>query len=58
LTYFLPKYWLRDLHRTPYTFPLEADTEIELSLREALSTDPAIPLNPVKLLIEAMRAKA
>jgi hypothetical protein len=57
LHYFLPKYWLRDLHRTLYRFPLEADTEIEFSLREILPTDPAIPCNPVKLLVEAMKRK-
>jgi AraC-like DNA-binding protein len=57
MTYFLPKYWLRDLHRTPYTFPLEADSQIQLTLRETLPTDPAIPINPVKLLVEAIRAK-
>jgi hypothetical protein len=57
LTYFLPKFWLRDLQRIPYFFPLEADTEIELTLREILPTDPAIPLNPVKLLVEAIRTK-
>jgi AraC-like DNA-binding protein len=55
MTYFLPKYWLRDLHRTPYVFPLETDTEIELTLREALPTDPAIPTNPVKLLVDVLR---
>jgi AraC-like DNA-binding protein len=54
LTYFQPKHWLRDLHRTPYNFPLEADTEIALTLREEDPTDPAIPLNPVKLLIDAI----
>ncbi|MDR2107899.1 MAG: AraC family transcriptional regulator [Coriobacteriales bacterium] len=58
LTYFLPKYWLRDLDRTPYVFPLEQDTKIELALREIDPTDPAIPLNPVRLLVQAMRAKA
>jgi AraC-like DNA-binding protein len=57
LTYFLPKNWLRDLDRTPHVFPLEADTEIELTLREELSTDPAIPINPVKLLVDAIRKK-
>jgi AraC-like DNA-binding protein len=57
LHYFLPKYWLRDLHRTSYHFPLEADTEIEFTLREILPTDPAIPCNPVKLLVDAIKRK-
>ncbi|MDR3224795.1 MAG: AraC family transcriptional regulator [Clostridiales Family XIII bacterium] len=55
LHYFLPKYWLRDLQRTTYRFPLEADSEIEFTLRETLPTDPAIPFNPVKLLVNAMK---
>jgi AraC-like DNA-binding protein len=57
LHYFLPKYWLRDLHRAAYRFPLEADLEIEFTLREILPTDPAIPCNPVKLLVEAIKRK-
>jgi AraC-like DNA-binding protein len=57
LHYFLPKYWLRDLQRTPYQFPLEADAEVEFTLRETLPTDPAIPFNPVKLLVAAMKRK-
>ena len=33
------------------------DTEIEFTLRESVPTDPAIPISPVKLLVEAIRAK-
>lgn len=55
LHYFLPKYWLRDLSRTAYRFPLEANEEIAFTLRNMLPTDPAIPCNPVKLLVNAMK---
>jgi AraC-like DNA-binding protein len=57
LHYFLPKFWLRDLQRTPFQFPLETDEKIEFNLRETLPTDPAIPFNPVKLLVAAMKRK-
>ena len=57
LVYFQSKHWLRDLCRTPYYFPLEADTEVRLALREEDPTDPAIPLSPVKLLVDALRRR-
>ena len=57
LTYFQPKYWLRDLHRTPYRFPLETDMEIEFTLREEDPTDPAIPHNPMRLLVDVLRGR-
>ena len=57
LTYFQPKHWLRDLHREPYRFPLEEDEQIEFTLREEDPTDPAIPRNPVKLLVDVLRSR-
>ena len=57
LIYFQPNHWLRDLHRVAYNFPLDRDTEIEFILREVDQTDPAIPLNPMKLLVEAIMRK-
>ena len=57
LTYFLPKYWLCDLDRTPYVFPLEKPLEIELTVREKRPTDPAITINFIKLLVDSMRIK-
>ena len=57
LSYFRPDLWLRDLHRVAYYFPLAEDTAIEFVLREKVPTDPAIPCNPMKLLVEAMKRK-
>lgn len=57
LDYFHLDSALRDLRRTPYRFPLKQDEKIVFNLREAIPTDPAIPLSPVKLLADALRRK-
>lgn len=57
LDYFFLNHALRDLHRTPVRFPLKNDTEISFTLRKPLPTDPAIPMNPVKLLVDALKSK-
>lgn len=57
LIYFQPKKWLRDIHREAYHFPLKSDTHIEFTLRESDLTDPAIPVNLLKLLTGALHKK-
>ncbi|MDR3318940.1 MAG: hypothetical protein LBS99_05825 [Clostridiales bacterium] len=55
LNYFFLNNALRDLQRTSVRFPLEEDTEVFLTLRDRIPTDPAITINPVKLLVAAIR---
>lgn len=57
LDYFFLNHAPRDLHRTPIHFPLEKDKEISFTLREPLPTDPAILINPIKLLVDALKAQ-
>lgn len=57
LDYFFLKNALRDLHRTPICFPLEQDSEIYFNLRDPLPTDPAIPTNLIKLVVDALTRK-
>lgn len=57
LDYFFLNNALRDWYNTPIRFPLENDKEISFTLREPLPTDPAIPMNPIKLLVDALKSK-
>lgn len=46
---------LRDIDRSEIVFPLKEDVEILLKLREKIADDPPITINPVKLLLEAIK---
>lgn len=57
MDYFFLNKALRDLHRTPIRFPLEKDVDFTFNLREPLPTDPAIPTNLMKLVVDALSKK-
>lgn len=57
LDYFFLNNAPRVMHEMPIRFPLENDTEISLTLRDPLPIDPPIPMNPIKLFVDALKSK-
>ena len=55
LSYFHLDQAIRDINREPVTFPLKEDMEMLLTLREKRDDDPPITVNPVKLLLNAIK---